>query len=95
MIKVVAKHYAQTDKMEKILELCKELVAETRKEKGCITYEVFLNVNDPSIYTMIEEWESQENLDAHMQSEHFKRIIPVIGEYLTKDTEVDIYKKVM
>ena len=95
MIKVVAKHYAQSDKMEKILELNKELVAETRKEEGCITYEVFLNVNDPSVYTMIEEWESRENLDAHMQSEHFKRIIPVVGQYLVKDTEVDIYKKVM
>ena len=44
-------------KMNEILEMCKELVEATRKEQGCLTYEVFLHVNDPSVFTMIEEWE--------------------------------------
>lgn len=95
MIKVVAKNSVDEDKIEEYLKLCKELVEETRKEEGCIKYEMYQDEKDPTILTIIEEWESKEALDKHMISEHFTRIVPMLGKFRTKKSDVNVYKKLI
>ncbi len=95
MIKVVAKNFIKKDKIEEVLEHIKELVAITVKEEGCIKYEIYQDEKDKSILTMIEEWESKEALNNHMASEHFKRIVPIIGAFAEKAGEINLYKKVI
>jgi len=93
MIKVVAKGYAQEDKVNEIIEMCKELVELTRKEDGCISYELYQDINDSTILTFVEEWESKEALDKHMKTEHFTRIVPIKNKLMAKPTEINIYNK--
>lgn len=95
MVKVVAKSFVQEDKLNEVIELYKELVELTRKEKGCINYELCQDEKDPTILTMIEEWESREALDEHMKSEHFTRIVPKLGEFRSKESIMNIYKKLI
>jgi quinol monooxygenase YgiN len=94
MIKVVAKSYAKEGKVDKILELSKELVEKTVIEEGCISYELFQDLEDPKAIVFIEEWESEEALSKHMASEHFKRIVPQLNELREKTSEINKYKKV-
>ena len=93
MVKVVAKNYVEEDKIEEYLKLCKELVEETRKEEGCIKYELYQDEKDPTILTMIEEWQSMEVLDKHMISEHLTRIVPMLGKFRTKNSDINKYNK--
>ncbi len=95
MIKVVAKHYVKEDKIQDVIELAKELAAITVKEDGCIKYEMYQDEKDKAILTMIEEWEDKKVLEKHMASEHFKRIVPIMGEFMTKSGEINIYSKVV
>lgn len=95
MIKVVAKNSVEEENIEEYLNLCKELVEETRKEEGCIKYELYQDEKDPTILTMIEEWESREALDKHMDAEHFTRIVPMLGKFRTKQYGVNIYNKLI
>ncbi|QCX33189.1 antibiotic biosynthesis monooxygenase [Caloramator sp. E03] len=95
MVKVVAKNFAQEDKLDEIIKLYEELVELTRKEEGCITYELFQDEKDSSILCMIEEWESREALDKHLNSQHFKRIVPNIKKYMIKETELNVYNKLI
>lgn len=39
-VRVVVRIEVQADKVEEYLQLVKELVAETRKEEGCLRYEI-------------------------------------------------------
>ena len=94
MVKVVAKRQFSKENLEKAIELYSELVDETRKEEGCIAYNLFQDTKNECILTMIEEWESKVYLKAHFNSEHFKRIVPQIGQIGEGDGEVNIYKKV-
>ena len=91
MIKVVAKGYIKMACYDEIMTLYKELVEETRKEDGCISYELCQDEKDPSILTMIETWATREALEAHFESEHFKRIVPMLGDYRAKEGELNIY----
>lgn len=94
MVKVVAKGFYYEDKVDDALKLYEELVSKTQKEEGCISYHLFRDVNDNSILTMIEEWESQAALNAHMKTEHFTRIVPMVGGF-RKNSELNIYELVI
>jgi quinol monooxygenase YgiN len=94
MIKVVAKGKLKTSvKLEEYLVLARELVAESRKEKGCIAYALHQEINDPTIVTMLEEWVDEEALKQHGTSEHVERIVPELRK-LREGIEVNIYKEV-
>jgi quinol monooxygenase YgiN len=94
VIKVVAKCKLKPDvKVEEYIRDARELVAETRKEEGCITYALHQDIHDPSIITMLEEWVDEEALNQHNQSEHVKRIVPELRK-LRESTEVNIYREV-
>lgn len=95
MVKVVAKSYAKEDKLDRILELSKEMVEKTVKEEGCIKYELFQDVKDSKIMIFIEEWENEEALSKHIASEHFRRIIPQLNELREKPSEMSICKKLL
>ncbi|BCN31773.1 putative quinol monooxygenase [Anaeromicropila herbilytica] len=95
MIKVIAKNYIKKDKIEEVLQATKELIEATVKEEGCIKYEMYQDIKDESILTMMEEWESMDALKNHSNSEHYRRIVPIIGEYSEKAAETNLYKKVI
>lgn len=95
MIKVVAKSNVKQDKIEEFSRLAKESAEITVNEEGCIKYEMYQDENDETILTMIEEWESRDSLNKHMNSEHFKRIVPMMEELREKSEEVNIYKRVV
>lgn len=93
MIKVVAKNKVMNDKIEIVINLYEELVTATRKEDGCIKYELYQDETDSTVLTMIEEWEDKAALDKHMKTEHFCRIVPMVGEFVIAN-ELNIYHKV-
>jgi len=95
MIKVVAKHFVKEDKVNEFQELGKKLVEATVKENGCIKYELFKDMKDSKIMTIIEEWESKADLDKHSDSEHFIEIIPILSSFMEKPAEINLYEKVI
>lgn len=95
MIKVVARNFAQEEKLHEIIELYKELVELTRKEEGCLKYELYQDEKDPRIITMVEEWESREALEDHFKAEHFVRIVPKVKKYMVKEADLNIYNKLI
>lgn len=92
MVKVVAKNKVKKGSEEQYLKLAQALADKTRTEEGCITYQLFQDINDSGIYTFIEEWADEAALDAHMKSEHFQEIVPKLGEFSEGSGEINVYK---
>lgn len=94
-VKVVASTHIKEECLEEYLPLMKEIVEKTNAlDKGCIRYELCRDTQNPLRFTMIEEWESQADLDAHMESAHFKEIIPKTGPFAAAPPDIAIYEKV-
>lgn len=53
----------------------KSLLAPTRKEQGCISYDAHRSNDDPNLFMMYETWESQAALDKHFEQPHMKDAI--------------------
>jgi quinol monooxygenase YgiN len=94
MIRVVAKGKLKQDvNKEEYLKIARELVTETNKETGCISYDLHEDINDPTIVTMIEEWVDEEAINQHNASEHVRNIVPELRK-LRESTEINLYRKV-
>ena len=46
------------------------VIAETRKEDGCLTYSYGVDVEDPGLIRVFEQWRDQAALDAHFRAPH-------------------------
>ena len=94
MVKIIAEFMVKPQNIDEAITLAKELVVETQKEAGCIAYNLFANNTDNSHIVIIEEWESQENLDLHSASEHFSRLVPILAALCEKAPSVITYTKI-
>ena len=59
---------------EKRLEFTQTLLSmiePTGKEPGCLSYAVFCDIEDKSLFSLLAEWETREDLDHHMRSHRF------------------------
>ena len=75
---IVANIKAKADKIELVKEELLKLVALTRAEdEGCITYNLHQDNENPAHFLVYENWESNELLQKHIDSEHFKACMAV------------------
>lgn len=95
MIKIIAEFDMKPDRVSEAVQLAEELVAETRKEAGCISYELFQDTDRANHLIFLEEWESQAVLDRHSASEHFTRIVPQIAALGEREPRICTYTKLL
>ena len=93
MIHIIAKNSVKKDQIETFKVLTKELILKSKEEEGCIAYDLYEDMNNPTVLTFIEIWADEEAIEQHNKSEHFKKIVPKLGK-LVEDKEVKLYKKV-
>lgn len=93
MVKVIAKFSVKTDSVDAFLGLAKQLVEETVKESGNLSYEMFQDLKNPGKLFMVEEWQSREALDKHMSSAHFTTLVPQMGKYSDSETAINVCNK--
>jgi quinol monooxygenase YgiN len=49
------------------------LIAPTRKEEGCLQYDLHRSLDDPDLFLLHEVWASRQHHQAHYQTPHFLR----------------------
>jgi quinol monooxygenase YgiN len=67
---VVAEQFAQPGKEEELKKHLLALVAPTRKEAGCLLYELHQDHSAPGHFVFFENWESKEALERHIKTPH-------------------------
>jgi quinol monooxygenase YgiN len=63
---------------EKQLEFTQTLLSmiePTGKEAGCLSYAVFCDIEDKNRFSLLEEWETREDLDHHIRSLRFGALL--------------------
>ena len=70
MIVVIAKFKSLPGMRAKVLELAGSCIEATRKEQGCVRYELFVSSEDDVTLQYIEEWVDLDSLRAHLKTPH-------------------------
>lgn len=69
-------------KREQAIAAARELMAETRKEPGCISYTFSEDLENAGSFRIFEEWKSQQDLELHFKAPHmarFQQAVPSLG----------------
>src|SRR5215831_414000 len=93
-LRVVARVKAAPESVHEVRTLLSSLVAPTRREAGCITYELLQNRHDPTDFTFVEEWESEADLNRHAKSDHLQAVNPRLKEITAERTDIRLYSLV-
>lgn len=91
---VVGSFKINPGKEEEAREAFTALVEPTHREDGCILYALHRGVDDPARLTFIERWESREQLDAHLTSDHVSALLQRADELWGDNGEITVYDAV-
>lgn len=69
---VLAQLKAKAGEEEPVKEALTAMVAPTRKEEGCLCYNLHQSKSDPSEFMFYEQWASKAALDVHGKTPHMK-----------------------
>ena len=93
-ITVVATFEARAGKEAELKAALTSLVAPTRKEAGCLNYDLHQLPDEPKKFLFHENWTSQAHLNAHLQSPHIKALLPRVPELAVAMPEIKIWEKI-
>jgi quinol monooxygenase YgiN len=78
------------EKRKEIMQTLLSMIEPAGKEKGCLSYDVFCDLEDNYVFSLIEEWETREDLDCHIRSERFSVLLGT-KSLLAKPLEMKIH----
>lgn len=68
MLTIMAQLKVKEEMLDEYLEIASMLTAETvGKRKGCISYSFNQSIDQPTDFVLYEQWESEEDLNAHIE----------------------------
>lgn len=93
-VHVLALFIAAPGKGEELERVLTALIEPTRKEAGCIRYDLVQGLGKPAEFAFIEEWESAEHLDAHSQTPHVREAGRKAGPLLATPASIERYRQI-
>lgn len=85
---VVAYITAKAGHEEEVRSALLHLVAETRKEQGCINYDLHQSQEKPNEFAIYENWADAANLEAHARSAHIRAMSEIAGKILERPAKI-------
>jgi quinol monooxygenase YgiN len=69
-----------------------KLVEESKKEQGCIAYDLYESDSEPFKYTFVEVWKDDKALEQHTKRNHYITMVQIMQ--LAAKLTVRVLKKV-
>lgn len=65
------------EKQKEVLQTLLSLVAPPTRERGCLSYLVFNDIEDKNSFNLISEWETRNHLERHIKSDKFSVLLGI------------------
>ena len=77
------------EKQKEVMQTLLSMIEPPEKEKGHMSYGIFHDIEDKSVFNLISEWETRRHLNEHMRSDRFSVLLG-IKSLLSKPLEIQI-----
>ncbi len=89
---VIARLSIKKEAVNEFIQFAEKLVEETRKEEGCISYNLYKNCfGQEAEFVFYEEYKEQAALDFHSKSEYLKQFFSDITQLLAGKPKVEVF----
>ena len=58
-----------------VMQTLLSMIEPTQNGKGCVSCHVFRDMEDKNVFSLIQEWETREDLDDHIKSDRFSALL--------------------
>jgi quinol monooxygenase YgiN len=86
---IVARAIVKEGQEVAFVDVAKVLVEATRKEPGCIFYNLYQSPQDPKSFIFYEEYKDDAAFASHGSSEHFKAFAGAIPDMLAEELIIE------
>ncbi len=90
-LRVIVRIKARPDKVNELLSVLSSLVEPTRKELGCLSYELLQHNEVPTDLTLVEEWQNENALELHIATKHFKDAMTNLPNLVAAEPDIRKY----
>jgi quinol monooxygenase YgiN len=66
---------ALLEKRTEVMQTLLSMIESTENERGCLSHHVFRDIEDENVFSLIEEWQTREDLDGHIKSDRFSVLL--------------------
>jgi quinol monooxygenase YgiN len=94
LLTVVAEMVAKPGMEDELKRRLLSLMEPTRKEDGCMQYDLHQNTDQAGRFVFYENWRSREALERHLQSPHLLAFGSVEEELLAEPARVLTYTRI-
>lgn len=95
MVHIMARINVKPESAAAARDILTALVAASRKEAGCLHYELFQRPDATHVFQTVERWTDQMAVDAHMASPHIGAAIAAATPMFTAPPEILTFTKLM
>jgi quinol monooxygenase YgiN len=79
------------EKRMQILKTIHAMIGPTNAQPGCLHCELFGSTQNDDQLILLEKWESQENLEKHIQSDEFRKVMAAMDS-ACEPPEISFYE---
>jgi quinol monooxygenase YgiN len=92
MIMLTGRFEIDAAQRESFLQFARGLVESTRREPGCLNYDIFEDISTANHFLVMEEWEDARSFDAHTDTLMFDVNDRKLGEFIVGEPTWDEYE---
>lgn len=89
--KIVAIMTLQECKSEQFQQLTNELIANSRKEAGVVTYKLFKSTENDNEFLFFEEYADKGAIEQHSKSGHFNKFMEAVKSLLAEEPRMEMF----
>jgi quinol monooxygenase YgiN len=90
-IHILARHRANPNAVDLVRQILLSLIEPSRAEPGCLKYELLQNAEDPTDFTFVETFASDEALKAHAAAPYIAGLAAKLDGLVVRSAEVSQY----
>jgi quinol monooxygenase YgiN len=94
VVTVIATFQASPGQEQALRQALTALVAPTRKEEGCLNYDLHVAEDRPGHFLFYENWISRSHLDAHLANSHIQAFLPHVDHLCAVRPEITLWEKI-
>jgi quinol monooxygenase YgiN len=93
-LSVTARVRAVKGMEDEVRRACLALVAPSRREPGCINYDLHQSADEAGLFLFYENWESREDLERHLETAHAQRFDEMTKGMLAEPEEITFWEMI-
>ena len=94
MVHIMARITALPDSAAPMRSILAALVEQSRKEDGCVHYELFQRADAANVFQTVERWRDQGAVDAHMKGPNVASAIAQATPHFGAAPEIQTFSQV-